>query len=89
MTDVARNVRRVLKDPFRASRSLTDVERQVAMLAAQNFTNQEIAASLRISMPMTGQHLSFAMKKIGVRRKQDLTRLLLDGVREALTSTEA
>lgn len=89
MTDIGRNVRRVLKDPFRANPYLTERERHVATMAAVNLTVQEIAEALGISTPMANQHLRFAMQKIGVRRKRDLTKLLLDGVRDALTSTEA
>lgn len=85
MTDVARNVRRVLSDPFRGNLSLTDKEREIATLAAKNFTVKEIAANLKISIPMANQHLRFAMQKIGVRHKRDLTRLLIFRVQDATT----
>lgn len=85
MTDVTRNVRRVLKDPFRANQDLTDRERQVASLAAQGYTGQEIGSMLNLSTATIAIDMRLALAKLGLKDKRDLTKLLLDGVRDALT----
>lgn len=85
MTDVTRNARRVLKDPFRANSNLTDRERKVAMLAAQNLTGLEIAETLGISTATAAIDLRLAMVKIGVKRKRDLTTLVIDRMIKAIT----
>ena len=85
MTRLNARVRGVIRDPFRGYSNLTDRQREVAILAAQGLTRNEIADRLQISSAMAGQHLRFAMEKMGVRRKRELTQLML---REAFT-TEA
>lgn len=56
---------------------LTTTEFAMAMLAARNWTNQEIAAYLNISVNTVKSHLSEAMKKLHVENRKDLKQYML------------
>ena len=47
------------------------------MLAARGWTNQEIAAHMNISPHTVKRHISAALLKLGVTRRQDLGRFML------------
>ncbi|KAA1027878.1 AAA family ATPase [Pseudonocardia sp. EV170527-09] len=51
---------------------LTAQEFRVAQLAAENLTNREIGARLRISDRTVGHHLSHVFAKLGLRSRRDL-----------------
>ncbi len=53
---------------------LTPRETEVATLAAQGMTSQEIAVELGISVATTRNHLQRLRDKLGLRSKRDLTR---------------
>ena len=56
---------------------LTTTEFAVAMLAARNWTNQEIAEHLSISPNTVKRHLSEVMKKLHVQNRKDLKQYML------------
>ena len=56
---------------------LTTTEFALAMLAARNWTNQEIAQYLNLSVNTVKHHLSKAMKKLNVSHRQDLKQYML------------
>ncbi|WP_125115056.1 LuxR C-terminal-related transcriptional regulator [Agathobaculum sp. Marseille-P7918] len=56
---------------------LTTTEFAMAMLAARNWTNQEIADYLNISVNTVKSHLSEAMKKLHVENRKDLKQYML------------
>jgi DNA-binding CsgD family transcriptional regulator len=58
---------------------LTRREREVSRLAAQELTNQEIAEQLLVGVRTVEGHLLRAMTKLGVNRRQDLSRVLDTG----------
>jgi DNA-binding CsgD family transcriptional regulator len=51
---------------------LSDAERKVALLAAQGYTNRQIAGRLYISASTVEQHLTRVYRKLNVRRRTDL-----------------
>lgn len=51
---------------------LSESERRVATLAAQGFTNREIAAQLYVTVSTVEQHLTRVYRKLSVTRRQDL-----------------
>lgn len=57
--------------------NLTTTEFAAAMLAAREWTNQEIAEHMKISPNTVKRHLSQAMKKLGVDQRQELKRYML------------
>lgn len=57
--------------------NLTTTEFAAAMLAAREWTNQEIAAHMKISPNTVKRHLSQAMKKLGVEQRQELKQYML------------
>ncbi|HIU93785.1 MAG TPA: helix-turn-helix domain-containing protein [Candidatus Aphodomorpha intestinavium] len=57
--------------------NLTTTEFTAAMLAARGWTNQEIAAHMNISPHTVKRHISAALLKLGVTRRQDLGRFML------------
>lgn len=57
--------------------NLTTTEFASAMLAARGWTNQEIADHLGVSINTVKHHLSRAMDKLGVGKRQDLGRFML------------
>lgn len=56
---------------------LTTTEFAVAMLAARNWTNQEIADHLHISANAVKRHISEAMKKLNVETRKELKQYML------------
>ena len=56
---------------------LTTTEFALAMLAARNWTNQEIAQYLNLSVNTVKHHLSKAMKKLNVSHRKDLKQYML------------
>lgn len=56
---------------------LTTTEFAVAMLAARNWTNQEIAEHLNTSPNTIKKHISQAMKKLKVENRRDLKQYML------------
>ncbi|MFI6457925.1 AAA family ATPase [Streptosporangium amethystogenes] len=59
-----------------AGDSLSARQRQVARLAAQGLTNQEIAREMFLSPKTVDKHLGAAMRKFGVRSRTELARHL-------------
>ena len=51
---------------------LSDPEERVATLAAQGYTNREIAAKLFVSTSTVEHHLTRVYRKLGISRRQDL-----------------
>ncbi|MFC4907581.1 helix-turn-helix transcriptional regulator [Actinomadura gamaensis] len=62
--------------PARAEQSafakLSDSERRVAVLAAQGYTNREIADRLFITVSTVEQHLTRVYRKMGIRNREQL-----------------
>ena len=56
---------------------LTTTEFAIAMLAARNWTNQEIAEHLNISVNTVKSHISEAMKKLNVEKRKELKKYML------------
>ena len=56
---------------------LTTTEFALAMLVARNWTNQEIAQYLNLSVNTVKHHLSKAMKKLNVSHRKDLKQYML------------
>lgn len=54
--------------------SLTEREREVALLAAQGYTAQETGEKLFISRRTVESHLASVYSKLGVTSKRDLSR---------------
>ncbi|HEX6129751.1 MAG TPA: AAA family ATPase [Candidatus Limnocylindria bacterium] len=63
----------------RSDDSLTDTERQVAVLVAQGLTNREIAAQQFTTVTTVEAHLTRIYSKLGIRSRTDLARLVSDG----------
>lgn len=61
---------------------LTARQLQVAQLAADGHTVDEIAADLKVSVSTTREHLNAVRRKLGVTRKREIGRAL----REANTN---
>ena len=57
--------------------NLTTTEFAAAMLAARGWTNQEIGAQMNISPNTVKRHISLALQKLGIRRRQELRQFLL------------
>jgi DNA-binding CsgD family transcriptional regulator len=55
---------------------LTAREREVALLAAAGLSSREIADRLVLSVRTVDNHLQRAYRKLGVTRRQDLSRVL-------------
>ena len=47
------------------------------MLAARGWTNQEIGVQMNISPNTVKRHISLALQKLGIRRRQELRQFLL------------
>lgn len=60
----------------RASADLTDTERQVAALAAQGFTNRQVAAAAFMSVKTVEANLARAYHKLGISSRAELGALL-------------
>lgn len=56
---------------------LTTTEFAIAMLAARDWTNQEIADHLQISANTVKSHISKAMKKLNIETRKDLKQYML------------
>lgn len=56
---------------------LTTTEFAIAMLAARDWTTQEIAAHLKISANTVKTHISEAMRKLDVETRKDLKQYML------------
>jgi DNA-binding CsgD family transcriptional regulator len=70
----ARPRREVLTGP----RSLTASERRVAGMAAQGFTNREVAQALFVSLRTVETHLTHAFQKLGIDSRTQLAEALGD-----------
>ncbi len=57
--------------------NLTTTEFAAAMLAARGWTNQEIGEHMNISQHTVKRHISAAMQKLGISRRQDLKKYML------------
>ena len=57
--------------------NLTTTEFVAAMLAARNWTNQEIADHLGISPNTVKQYISTALKKLNIKQRKDLKQYML------------
>ena len=57
--------------------NLTTTEFAAAMLAARGWTNQEIAEHLGVSPNTVKSFISIVLRKLGVKRRQDLAAHLL------------
>lgn len=57
--------------------NLTTTEFAVCMLAARDWSNQEIAEHLHISLSTVKRHLSNAMRKLDVPQRRDLQKFML------------
>ncbi|MFF0501272.1 AAA family ATPase [Nocardia aobensis] len=64
-------------DAPEATHQLTAAEHRAATLAAQGFTNREVAAKLFVSVSTVEQHLSKVYRKLNVKSRRDLTLGLL------------
>ncbi|SCD73978.1 regulatory protein, luxR family [Streptomyces sp. TverLS-915] len=60
---------------------LTAGEHRIARLASEGRTNSEIAAQLHLALRTVETHLTHAYRKLGIRRRGELTRALGRGVR--------
>src|SRR5690349_20915562 len=58
-----------------ASRALTPIEARIAGMAGRAYTNKEIGAAMRMSQSAAENHLSRAMRKIGVEDRLALVTL--------------
>ena len=56
---------------------LTTTEFAVAMLAARGWTNQEIAGHIHVSLNTVKRYISTSLEKLGISRRQDLKRFML------------
>ena len=56
---------------------LTTTEFAIAMLAARDWTTQEIAQHLKISVNTVKTHISEAMRKLNVQNRKDLKQYML------------
>jgi len=70
-----------LQNPFP---NLPESQREVARLAALGLTNAEISAGLGVSPNTVGTHVNRALKRLGKKRKRDLTRLLIQHIERIL-----
>jgi RNA polymerase sigma factor (sigma-70 family) len=57
---------------------LSEAERRVAALAADGFTNRQIARRLHVTASTVEQHLTRVYRKLEIRRRTDLPRVRLD-----------
>lgn len=57
--------------------NLTTTEFAASMLAARGWTNQEIGVQMNISPNTVKRHISLALQKLGIRRRQELRQFLL------------
>jgi DNA-binding CsgD family transcriptional regulator len=60
---------------------LSEAELRVAALAADGFTNRQIARRLHVTMSTVEQHLTRIYRKLEIRRRTELPRVLLDAGR--------
>jgi DNA-binding CsgD family transcriptional regulator len=68
---------RVLGEPgTRVATQLTPREREIALLAATGQSSRQIARRLVVSVRTVDSHLQHAYRKLGVTRRQDLSRVL-------------
>ncbi|NUP65433.1 MAG: response regulator transcription factor, partial [Nonomuraea sp.] len=65
--------------PAQAGHALSARQEQVARLAAEGLTNQEIARELFLSPKTVDKHVSAAMRKVGARSRTELARHVLPG----------
>ena len=71
------DVRRLLADRFSARRaSLTDRERTIAHLAAQGWTNVEIAAEVKMSRSSVALSISRILHKLGIMSRKKIADIL-------------
>jgi DNA-binding SARP family transcriptional activator/DNA-binding CsgD family transcriptional regulator len=77
-TELAKLGERIDEHALTGPAILTERERQIARLAADGATNQEIAARVFLSPKTIEKHLSSAYIKLGVRSRTQLARLVGD-----------
>jgi DNA-binding CsgD family transcriptional regulator len=75
--DKARGELRRISGRRPAPEQLTETERQVAALAGQGLTNNEIAAASFMGVSTVEAHLSHVYRKLGVRRAELAARLVM------------
>ena len=86
LTDFVHRARRAGERAHTAYLALTEREREVLGLAAQGFTNQEIADKLIISVKTVETHRAHIMSKLGLQTRAELVRYAL---REGYLTPEA
>lgn len=74
--EVIASLMQVRMDELKAHARLTTREAQVALLMAERFTHIEIADQLRIRPNTARRHCERVLRKLGVRRRQDVARAL-------------
>lgn len=62
---------------------LSDAEQRVTALAADGYTNRQIAHRLRVTVSTVEQHLTRAYRKLGISRRADLPLTLLLGPQDS------
>jgi DNA-binding CsgD family transcriptional regulator len=59
--------------------SLSEAERRVATLAADSYTNREVADALFVTVSTVEQHLTRIYRKLNIKRRRELVHLLNEG----------
>jgi DNA-binding CsgD family transcriptional regulator/tetratricopeptide (TPR) repeat protein len=68
------------KRPAEGWLALTEIERRVARLIADGYTNRGVAAELSLSSNTIGTHVRSIFGKLGVKSRVQMTRLVLEHV---------
>lgn len=66
------------------ARTLTQMERRVALLVAAGRTTAEVAAELELSPRTVEWHLSRAFRKLGVRSREGVAAVFAGGTGERI-----
>jgi ATP/maltotriose-dependent transcriptional regulator MalT len=65
--------------PGRAEGELTSTEQRVAALVAEGMRNKEIAGAMYVSIATVEAHLTRIYRKLGIRSRNELVRMVVDG----------
>jgi DNA-binding NarL/FixJ family response regulator len=65
--------------PGRAEGELTSTEQRVAALVAEGMRNKEIAGAMYVSIATVEAHLTRIYRKLGIRSRNELVRMMVDG----------